>query len=172
MTEPKLQLNTNAADVSENDLRERYPEVLEVLLCDHTTGKNIFWATDNYAEMGEGFNYHDEIMPACITGKYGKIIRPRVQKDKELQTARIRDMAEVFTPSWICNAQTILIRFMFLMTDESLTSLGKKVPDLLDYSSNSTLIDFTKDLNAQLYALVGFTSNEINFIETAIKPME
>ena len=61
---------------------------------------------------------------------------------------------------------------MFLMTDESLTSLGKKVPDLLDYSSNSTLIDFTKDLNAQLYALVGLTSNEINFIETAIKPME
>ena len=109
MTEPKLQLNTNAADVSENDLRERYPEVLEVLLRDHTTGKNIFWATDNYAEMGEGFNYHDEIMPACITGKYGKIIRPRVQKDKELQTARIRDMAEVFTPSWICNAQINLV---------------------------------------------------------------
>lgn len=109
MTEPKLQLNTNAADVSENDLRERYPEVLEVLLRDHTTGKNIFWATDNYAEMGEGFNYYDEIMPACITGKYGKIIRPRVQKDKELQTARVRDMAEVFTPSWICNAQINLV---------------------------------------------------------------
>lgn len=27
-----------------------------------------------------------------------------------------------------------LIRFMFLMTDEALTSLGKKVPDVLDYS--------------------------------------
>ena len=45
MTESKLQLNTNAADVSENDLRERYPEILKVLLRDHTTGKNIFWAT-------------------------------------------------------------------------------------------------------------------------------
>lgn len=69
-------------------------------------------------------------------------------------------------------ASTVLIRFMFLMTDESLTSLGKKVPDLLDYSANSTLIDFTKDLNAQLYALVGLTSDEINFLETTIKPME
>lgn len=79
MTEQKLQLNTNSADVSENDLRERYPEVLEVLLRDHITGKNIFWATDNYAEMGEGFNYHDEIMLANINGKYGKVIPPRVQ---------------------------------------------------------------------------------------------
>ncbi|MBR2356912.1 MAG: hypothetical protein IKA65_02645 [Lentisphaeria bacterium] len=78
MTEQKLQLNTNSADVSEIDLRERYPEVLEVLLRDHTTGKNIFWATDNYAEMGEGFNYHDEIMLANINGKYSKVIRPRV----------------------------------------------------------------------------------------------
>ena len=109
MTDPEKQLNINAADVSENDLRERYPEVLEVLLRDHTTGKNIFWATDNYAELGNGFSYHDEIKPACITGQYGKVIRPRVQKDKELQTARIRSMAEVFTPSWVCNTQINLV---------------------------------------------------------------
>ena len=30
---------------------------------------------------------------------------PRVQKDKLLQQSRSRNMAEVFTPSWICNAQ-------------------------------------------------------------------
>ena len=58
------------------------------------------------------------------------------------------------------------------MTDESLTSLGKKVPDLLDYSANNKLIDFSKDLDTQLYAIVGLTADEINFIETAIKPME
>ena len=109
MTKQQAQLNTNAADVSETDLRERYPEALEVLLRDHTTSKNIFWATDNYAELGEGFNYQDEIKPACITGEYGCVIRPRVQKDKELQTSRVRDMAEVFTPSWICNAQINLV---------------------------------------------------------------
>ena len=103
------QLNTSVADVSENDLRERYPEVLEVLLRDHTTRRNIFWATDDYAELGKRFDYHSEILPQLITGKFGKVIRPRVQKDKELQTARIRDMAEVFTPSWICNAQNNLV---------------------------------------------------------------
>jgi hypothetical protein len=34
---------------------------------------------------------------------------PRVKKDKDLQQSRVRDMAEVFTPSWICNAQNNLI---------------------------------------------------------------
>ena len=109
MTESKLKLNTNAADISENDLRERYSKILDVLLRDHTTGKNIFWATDNYMSLGKGFEYHSKIVPALITGEYGKVIRPRVQKDKELQTARVRDMAEVVTPSWICNVQNNLI---------------------------------------------------------------
>lgn len=34
---------------------------------------------------------------------------PRVKKDKDLQQSRLRDMAEVFTPSWICNSQNNLI---------------------------------------------------------------
>ena len=109
MTVPKNQLNTDGVDISENDLRERYPEVLATLLRDHTTGKNIFWATDNYAELGEAYNYYAPIIPSLITGKYGQVIRPRVKKDKELQLSRIRDMAEVFTPSWICNVQNNLI---------------------------------------------------------------
>ena len=33
-----------------------------------------------------------------------------------------------------------LIRFAFLMTDESLTSLAKQVPDVLDYSGNYSAI--------------------------------
>ena len=109
MTVPKSQLNTDGVDVSENDLRERYPKVLAALLRDHTTEKNIFWATDNYAELGEAYNYYAPIVPSLITGKYGQVIRPRVKKAKELQLSRIRDMAEVFTPSWICNTQNNLI---------------------------------------------------------------
>ena len=31
------------------------------------------------------------------------------KKDKDLQQIRVREMAEVFTPSWICNAQNNLI---------------------------------------------------------------
>lgn len=65
--------------------------------------------------------------------------------------------------------KTTLIRFMFLMTDEALTSLGKKVPDIMDYSDQNTLVDFKKDLNTQLYTLVGLTSDEISYIESIVK---
>ncbi len=45
----------NDVDISENDLLRSRPEVLQKLLLDHTTQKNIFWATDSYAHLGEGF---------------------------------------------------------------------------------------------------------------------
>lgn len=46
-----------------------------------------------------------------------------------------------------------LIRFAFLMTDESLTSLAKQVPDLQDYSNDNPYLDFSENINAQLYDL-------------------
>ena len=69
-----------------------------------------------------------------------------------------------------CNSN--LIKFMFLMTDEALTSLGKKVPDLNDYSNDNKFIDFSKDVNSQLYKLIGLNNSEIDFIEKTVKPME
>ena len=100
---------SDEADILENEIREKYPEVLEILLRDHTTQKNIFWATNNYRELGRGYEYDSPILPELITGERGHIIMPRVKKDKLLQQMRIRDMAEVFTPLWICNAQNNLI---------------------------------------------------------------
>jgi len=99
----------NVIDIKENDIRQQYPEVLEALLRDHTTKQNIFWATNNYSELGESYTFSSPILPELITGINGNIIMPRVQKDKEMQQSRVRDMAEVFTPSWICNAQNNLI---------------------------------------------------------------
>lgn len=52
-------------------------------------------------------------------------------------------------------ATSEIIRFAFLLTDESLTSLAKKVPDLLDYSNNNGLIDYNGNVNEQLYKLFG-----------------
>ena len=104
-----LSVSNNEIDIKENNLREQYPEVLEGLLRDHTTQKNIFWATDNYQDQGEDYKYTSSILPELITGDKGSVIMPRVQKDKEMQQSRVRDMAEVFTPSWICNAQNNLI---------------------------------------------------------------
>ena len=91
-------------DVREDDLQALSAEVIDTLLRDHTTGKNIFWATNDYDALGPEYGYHSEILPRLITGEHGMVIRPRVLKNKDEQTGRSKDMAEVFTPSWICNA--------------------------------------------------------------------
>ncbi|MDN0073077.1 Eco57I restriction-modification methylase domain-containing protein [Bacteroides caecigallinarum] len=57
-------------------------------------------------------------------------------------------------------ATSEIIRFAFLLTDESLTSLAKKVPDLLDYSDSNALINFENDIDEQLCNL--FHINEKN----------
>lgn len=96
-------------DILENEIVEQYPDVLNILLRDHTTQNNIFWATDNYQYLGESYRFNSQILPELITGENGNIIMPRVHKDKILQQSRSKEMAEVFTPSWICNAQNNLI---------------------------------------------------------------
>jgi len=96
-------------DIREDDLLELSPKVLDILLRDHTTGKKIFWATHDYEALGKMYDYHSEIRPELITGEKGMVVRPRVLKSKENQTDRSKDMAEVFTPSWICNAQNNLV---------------------------------------------------------------
>lgn len=96
-------------DILENDLVAQYPDVLEILLRDHTTQNNIFWATNNYEHLGKQYKYDAYILPELITGENGNIIMPRVHKDTILQQTRSKEMAEVYTPSWICNAQNNLI---------------------------------------------------------------
>lgn len=67
---------------------------------------------------------------------------------------------------------TYLIRFLFLMTDESLTSLAKQVPDFGDYTMDNPFLDFSKDLNGQLYKLFGLKKSEIEYIEDKINTLD
>lgn len=96
-------------DILEDDILTLSPELLSELLKDRSTGKNIFWATDNYEQLGKGYQYKDEILIENITGKHTRILRPRAVKSKAEQQIRIKQKAEVFTPSWLCNAQNNLI---------------------------------------------------------------
>lgn len=100
---------TNEVDIRENDIKKLDIELLKILLQDHTTKKNIIWATDNYMPLGDGYSEYDEITIKCITGENGQVIKPRTKKTKDEQIARVRDKAEVFTPSWVCNKQINLI---------------------------------------------------------------
>lgn len=114
-------------DISEQDIWDYEPDVLNKLLIDHTMSAkaraesndqskfaNIFWATNDYETQREGdakvgYRYNDQIMPDKIIGQNGRVIMPRVLKDKQLQIDRTKDKAEVFTPSWVCNAQNNLV---------------------------------------------------------------
>ncbi|ETD18793.1 MULTISPECIES: Eco57I restriction-modification methylase domain-containing protein [Prevotellaceae] len=88
-------------DILENKLLQDEPGLLEVLLFDHTTRKNIFWATDSYADYGKGYEWHAPITIEAITGSHGNVIMPRTMKSRDEQLRRSRQMAEVFTPLWL-----------------------------------------------------------------------
>lgn len=62
-------------------------------------------------------------------------------------------------------ATSEIIRFAFLLTDESLTSLAKKVPDLLDYSDENGIIDYNRDVNAMLYRLFDINETSQQYVQ-------
>ena len=96
-------------DIKENSVMELDSELLTILLQDKSSGKNLLWATENYSSNGIGYQKNDEICIRAITGTNGGLIKPRTEKTKKEQQLRIKDKAEVFTPSWICNKQNNLV---------------------------------------------------------------
>lgn len=96
-------------DILEDELKSWGHEILDNLLRDRTTGDNIIWATDDYACMGNGYSFLDHITIEKVTGKYGGLIQPRVIKARKEQVGRTKKMAEVFTPSWVCNSMANLL---------------------------------------------------------------
>ena len=96
-------------DIKENYLYRLDHELLTILLKDRSSGKNIIWATDNYAHRGPGFQRHDYIELSAIIGYNGNVVKPRIEKSKKEQLDRIKQKAEVFTPSWVCNKQNNLV---------------------------------------------------------------
>ena len=96
-------------DIKENRLLALDSTLLNILLKDNSSGKNIIWATDDYTQYDETYTKDRQITVFSVTGKNGTIIKPRVEKTKQEQLTRVRDKAEVFTPSWICNKQNNLV---------------------------------------------------------------
>jgi len=102
-------------DILEDSILKESPKLLDLLLIDRTREflkqeqKNIIWATDSYINLGKEFESEFPILPTLITGKNGRVIQPRSTKQRSEQQLRTKNKAEVFTPSWICNAQNNLI---------------------------------------------------------------
>lgn len=83
-----------------------YPvkDVLDKLLQDKSTKKNIVFATDNYRFCyGTGYSEYSYMTVQTVRGFASCNIQPRVYKSAYEQNERTRKKAEVFTPSWIVN---------------------------------------------------------------------
>ena len=142
------------------DIFRLSPELLNILLKDHTTSKediqrNIFWATSDYEYLGEGYQYDSPILPCLITGDNGHVIMPRILKSRDTQTARSREMAEVFTPSWICNAQNNLIdNAWFGREDVFNHENGDRTwtpnPDKIAFPEGRTWRDYVRDIRLEI----------------------
>lgn len=123
-------------DVLENTLRKK-GDLLDILLKDRTTGRNIIWATDSYLKTmrkSDSFWPTKQIKPELVTGRYGKLIQPRTVKSKEEQKRRTKDKAEVFTPLSIVAEMNSAI-------DQS---IGENLPD------NHTWQDYVKMLKLEI----------------------
>jgi len=81
-------------DVRGQEISELSKPLLEILLKDRTTGKNIVWATDCYAELGDGYAAARQMSATQITGKNKDVISHYNEKT---------------VPSWKCNIQNNLI---------------------------------------------------------------
>ena len=117
-------------------------DILKTLLIDRTTNRNIIWGTDDYEYLGNQYHSHFPIEIELITGKHSDIIRPRILKAKEKQGTRTKDRAEVFTPSWICNAQNNLVDNAWFCRDD-VFNIEKE----MSWVSTIKKIEFPKDKN-------------------------
>ena len=99
--------NNPQMEIEENpliDLRS-YPvnNVLDILLQDKTTKKNIIWATDAYQSHGKNCTDTSRITREAFSMEKKVALQPRTEKALEQQQERTRKKAEVFTPVWLCN---------------------------------------------------------------------
>lgn len=97
----KFAMNT-LINIQEDISRLHAAGVLDRLLVDKTTRKNIMWATDAYSSYGKPYERDEEIKTPFITGAHAGQIKTRARKAFEQQSARTRQHAEVFTPLWVC----------------------------------------------------------------------
>lgn len=65
-------------------------------------------------------------------------------------------------------ANTYLVRFMFLISGDALTSLAVLVPDFMDYTSKNKFLSFDSDLDEQLFKLFGLNKQDQKYIKDVI----
>jgi len=146
------------ADILENDIIRNLPDILEILLKDRTSKKNIIWATNDYDILGKEYRSKSQIKIPLISEKNTRLIMPRILKEKEIQRKRSKEKAEVFTPSWICNMQNNLIDEKWFgrknvfnkEVEKNRKKNWKTIEGKIKFPKNKTWTDYIKDIRMEI----------------------
>lgn len=140
--------------MGEQNILKIYPKLLDILLFDHSTKKNLIWGTDNYKTHGLGYFETSHITHDLITGKHHNLIHPRSEKSKLEQKKRSKDMAEVFTPSWVCNKQNNLIDNSWFgeedIFNKETSSFDWSETDKVIFNNEKTWKDYVQDIRLEI----------------------
>ena len=68
--------------------------------------------------------------------------------------------------------QSDIVRFLFLMADEVLTTLAKEVPWFGEWKTADGLLDFNDDVNKQLCTLFKLTKPEATYVTKTIRTLD
>jgi hypothetical protein len=145
-------------DILENRITNLDVEILAILLKDRTTNKNIIWATDAYyiAKNDTKYAPTNPIEIDLITGPDNStVIKPRIMKSQSEQKKRVREKAEVFTPSWVCNRQNNLVDGSWFAVDNVFNFESEKTwtanTEKINFtSSNKTWQDYVLDVRLEI----------------------
>lgn len=109
--------------------------VLDTLLKDRSTGKNIIWATDPPEElqtvMYEPVTDRSQITTQQLRLTHYEVVLPRMMKQTDTQQQRTRKKGEVFSPAWVCNKMNNALDadwFGALGTEESAGQFTVELP--------------------------------------------
>ena len=95
MAKANIELPMFSTDIDEIKIYELNHVILDLLLADKSSKRNILWATKDYLSYGNLYDEHCQIMPEQITYDNLNVIQPRVLKEKDKQTSRTKGKAEV-----------------------------------------------------------------------------
>ena len=170
--ESKLQFSS--ADISENDIREQMPAILDTLLIDRTTStskktRNIIWANENYIKYGRHYGVSHQIKPKLITGQMGHIIIPRALKSQYVRKERTKSKAEIFTPTWIVKKQNDVIDAGY-REDDLQTYINRKWLEITcgEAPYMATRYDMETGDIVPLSERVGFVDRKLSRINTEV----
>lgn len=137
-------------DIDEKTFYEKNPRLVELLLFDNTTKKNVIWATDLY--LKKGYKFNDCISEYNLLNK--KLITPRSKKAKTAQIKRSKDNGEVFTPSWICNIQNNNIDEVWFgkkeVFNKEIIEGWQTIDEKILFPENKSWIDYVKDTRLEI----------------------